>query len=448
MTQAKKYVASLLDQVTAREGHQKEFIQALKGFLASIEPVLEKNPTYMEQNIVELLIEPERLIQFRIPWTDDKGSVHVNRGYRVQFNSALGPYKGGMRFHPSVTPSVVKFLGFEQILKNSLTGLPLGGGKGGSDFDPKGRSDQEIMRFCQSFMTELQKYLGPDIDVPAGDIGVGHREIGYMYGQYKRLNGFQNGVITGKPLLLGGSLGRTEATGYGLVYFTKAMMEHAGKDLKNARVIVSGSGNVAIYAAEKAQEMGAIVIGCSDSSGYIIDEDGLNLDTLKEIKEVKRGRIKEYIESHPDATYQEGSIWQADVKYDVALPSATQNEIHASDIKVMVQNGVQVLSEGANMPTSADALVALKETEIVYAPGKAANAGGVAASSFEMSQNSQRLRWTTEEVDEKLKTIMESIFETVRDTAEEFGQANDFVAGANMAGFVHVADAMIMQGVV
>ena len=448
MTQAKKYVASLLDQVTAREGHQKEFIQALKGFLASIEPVLEKNPTYMEQNIVELLIEPERLIQFRIPWTDDKGSVHVNRGYRVQFNSALGPYKGGMRFHPSVTPSVVKFLGFEQILKNSLTGLPLGGGKGGSDFDPKGRSDQEIMRFCQSFMTELQKYLGPDIDVPAGDIGVGHREIGYMYGQYKRLNGFQNGVITGKPLLLGGSLGRTEATGYGLVYFTKAMMEHSGKDLKNARVIVSGSGNVAIYAAEKAQEMGAIVIGCSDSSGYIIDEDGLNLDTVKEIKEVKRGRIKEYVESHPDATYQEGSIWQADVKYDVALPSATQNEIHASDIKVMVQNGVEVLSEGANMPTSADALVALKETEIVYAPGKAANAGGVAASSFEMSQNSQRLRWTTEEVDKKLKTIMESIFETVRDTAEEFGQANDFVAGANMAGFVHVADAMIMQGVV
>ena len=434
--------------MTAREGHQKEFIQALKGFLASIEPVLEKNPTYMEQNIVELLIEPERLIQFRIPWTDDKGSVHVNRGYRVQFNSALGPYKGGMRFHPSVTPSVVKFLGFEQILKNSLTGLPIGGGKGGSDFDPKGRSDHEIMRFCQSFMTELQKYLGPDIDVPAGDIGVGHREIGYMYGQYKRLNGFQNGVITGKPLLLGGSLGRTEATGYGLVYFTKAMMEHSGKDLKNARVIVSGSGNVAIYAAEKAQEMGAIVIGCSDSSGYIIDEDGLNLDTVKEIKEVKRGRIKEYVESHPDATYQEGSIWQADVKYDVALPSATQNEIHASDIKVMVQNGVEVLSEGANMPTSADALVALKETEIVYAPGKAANAGGVAASSFEMSQNSQRLRWTTEEVDKKLKTIMESIFETVRDTAEEFGQANDFVAGANMAGFVHVADAMIMQGVV
>lgn len=448
MSEVQKTIQRITEKVKNRDGHQKEYVQAVTNFLSSIEPVLEKREDFVAQNVVEQLIEPERLIQFKIPWTDDQGNVHVNRGYRVQFNSALGPYKGGLRFHPTVTASVINFLGFEQVLKNSLTGLPIGGGKGGSDFDPKGKSDGEIMRFCQSFMTELQKYLGPDMDIPAGDIGVGHREIGYLFGQYKKINGFQNGVLTGKPLLFGGSIGRTEATGYGLVYFTKAMLEDRGESLEGKRVIVSGSGNVAIYAAEKAQEFGATVIGCSDSNGYVIDEEGLDLDTVKDIKEVRRGRIKEYTNNHSNARYKEGSIWQEEVAYDIALPCATQNEIGEKEALQIIQNGVTVLSEGANMPTNSQAVKLLQKEEIMYAPAKAANAGGVAVSSLEMSQNSQRLRWTLEEVDTKLQEIMQTIFENVRDTAEEYGHPNNYDAGANMAGFVNVAEAMIMQGVV
>jgi len=397
--------------------------------------------------LLERLCEPERAIMFRVPWVDDGGQVHVNRAFRVQFNGALGPYKGGLRMHPSVTLSVIKFLGFEQIFKNSLTGLPIGGGKGGCDFDPKGRSDNEIMRFCQSFMTELYKYLGADIDVPAGDIGVGAREIGFMYGQYKRITGKYEGVLTGKGLTYGGSLARKEATGYGLVYFVDEMLKAHGQSFKDKQVIVSGSGNVAIYASEKAMQLGAKVVALSDSGGYIYDKQGVDLDAIKDIKEVKRGRIKDYLNYRPDAEYHEGGrIWA--VKCDVALPCATQNELHESDAKTLVKNGCIAVGEGANMPSTLEATDVFLNAGIMFAPGKAANAGGVATSALEMSQNSMRLSWSFDEVDTKLKSIMAGIHKSAYLAAEEYGHKGNYVMGANIAGFKKVADAMMAQGVV
>ena len=384
---------------------------------------------------------------FRVPWVDDNGKVHVNKGYRVQFSSAIGPYKGGLRFHPSVNLGVIKFLGFEQIFKNSLTGLPIGGGKGGSDFDPKGKSDNEIMRFCQSFMTELCKYIGADVDVPAGDIGVGGREIGYLYGQYKKITGKYEGVLTGKGLTYGGSLIRTQATGYGLVYIVDEMLKAAGKTLKDQRVAISGAGNVAIYAAEKATQLGAKVVTLSDSNGWIYDEEGVDLAAVKEIKEVKRGRIKEYLEYRPNAEYHEGKgVWS--VKCDIALPCATQNELLEEDAKTLVANGCYAVGEGANMPSSLEAIDVFLENGILFAPAKAANAGGVATSALEMSQNSQRLSWTAEEVDAKLKSIMVNIYKEMSSAAKEYGFENNFVIGANIAGFKKVADAMLAQGIV
>ena len=408
---------------------------------------MQKHPEYIEKGVFERIIEPERQIIFRVPWVDDSGKVQVNRAYRVEFNSAIGPYKGGLRFHPSVNISIIKFLGFEQIFKNSLTGLPMGGGKGGSDFDPKGKSDAEVMRFCQSFMTELCKYIGPDTDVPAGDIGVGGREIGYMFGQYKRIRNEFTGVLTGKGLNWGGSLARTQATGYGLCYFTNAMLKNKGLSFEGKNVVVSGSGNVAIYAAEKAMTLGAKVIAMSDSSGYVVDENGINLDVMKEIKEVKRGRIHEYAEKVEGATFHaKESIWN--VPCDIALPCATQNELKKEDAETLVKNGVIAVCEGANMPTTPEAIEVLQANKILYAPGKASNAGGVATSGLEMSQNSARLSWTFEEVDEKLKGIMENIFDTVSKTAEEYGMPDNYMAGANIAGFIKVADSMIDQGIV
>ncbi|EDP68476.1 glutamate dehydrogenase [Carnobacterium sp. AT7] len=423
-------------------------MQAVKDFFATIEPVFAAHPELIEKNILERLVEPERIIQFRVPWVDDQGVVNVNRGFRVQYNSAIGPYKGGLRFHPSVTQSIVKFLGFEQIFKNSLTGLPIGGGKGGSDFDPKGKSDDEVMRFCQSFMTELQRYIGPDTDVPAGDIGVGAREIGFLFGQYKKLNSFQAGILTGKPLFLGGSLARTEATGYGLVYFTKEMLDDIGKSFKNQKVVVSGSGNVAIYAIEKVQEFGGTVIACSDSDGYIFDPEGIDLSIIKKIKEVDRKRISEYLTDRPNATYETGSIWDLEERYTVALPCATQNEIDGPTAKKMVSQGVGAVAEGANMPCNLEAIKEFQKAGIVYGPAKAANAGGVAVSALEMSQNSQRLSWTFEEVDEELKKIMKNIYSEIKDTAEAYNMPGDFVAGANIAGFTKVSKAMLSQGVI
>ena len=397
--------------------------------------------------MLERLVEPERVIMFRVPWVDDNGKVHVNKGYRVQFSSAIGPYKGGLRFHPSVNLGVIKFLGFEQIFKNSLTGLPIGGGKGGSDFDPKGKSDNEIMRFCQSFMTELCKYIGADVDVPAGDIGVGGREIGYLYGQYKKITGKYEGVLTGKGLTYGGSLIRTQATGYGLVYIVDEMLKAAGKTLKDQRVAISGAGNVAIYAAEKATQLGAKVVTLSDSNGWIYDEEGVDLAAVKEIKEVKRGRIKEYLEYRPNAEYHEGKgVWS--VKCDIALPCATQNELLEEDAKTLVANGCYAVGEGANMPSSLEAIDVFIENGILFAPAKAANAGGVATSALEMSQNSQRLSWTAEEVDAKLKSIMVNIYKEMSSAAKEYGFENNFVIGANIAGFKKVADAMLAQGIV
>lgn len=397
--------------------------------------------------MLERLVEPERVVMFRVPWVDDNGKVHVNKGYRVQFSSAIGPYKGGLRFHPSVNLGVIKFLGFEQIFKNSLTGLPIGGGKGGSDFDPKGKSDNEIMRFCQSFMTELCKYIGADVDVPAGDIGVGGREIGYLYGQYKKITGKYEGVLTGKGLTYGGSLIRTQATGYGLVYIVDEMLKAAGKTLKDQRVAISGAGNVAIYAAEKATQLGAKVVTLSDSNGWIYDEEGVDLAAVKEIKEVKRGRIKEYLEYRPNAEYHEGKgVWS--VKCDIALPCATQNELLEEDAKTLVANGCYAVGEGANMPSSLEAIDVFLENGILFAPAKAANAGGVATSALEMSQNSQRLSWTAEEVDAKLKSIMVNIYKEMSSAAKEYGFENNFVIGANIAGFKKVADAMLAQGIV
>ena len=444
-----EYVNYVLEQVEKRNNGEKEFNDAVKEVLTSIAPVFDVHPEYVEAGILERIVEPERQIFFRVPWVDDKGKVQVNRGYRVQFNSAIGPYKGGLRLHPTVNASIIKFLGFEQIFKNSLTGLPIGGGKGGSDFDPKGKSNGEVMRFCQSFMAELYKHIGPDTDVPAGDIGVGAREIGYLYGYYKKLrNASHMGVLTGKGLNYGGSLTRTEATGYGLVYFTEEMMNANNMSFAGKRVVISGSGNVAIYATEKATELGAKVVALSDSNGYIYDENGINLNAVKEIKEVKRGRIKEYLDYVPTAEYHEGcrGIWN--IKCDIALPCATQGELDLESAKVLIANGTKVVSEGANMPTSLDAIAELQGADVLFGPAKAANAGGVACSALEMSQNSMRLSWTFEEVDAKLKDIMTNIYKNSAEAAKEYGCEGNILAGANIAGFIKVADAMMAQGIV
>ncbi len=440
------YVDSVLEKLIEKNAGEKEFHQAAKEVLNSLKPVLEKNPKYEEAGILERLVEPERQIIFRIPWVDDSGKVQVNRGFRVQFSSAIGPYKGGLRFHPSVNLGIIKFLGFEQIFKNSLTGLPIGGGKGGSDFDPKGKSDREVMAFCQSYMTELFKYIGQNIDVPAGDIGVGAREIGFMYGQYKRITGSYEGVFTGKGLTYGGSLARKEATGYGLVYLVTAMLKSAGKTMEGAVVAISGSGNVAIYACEKAQQNGAKVVTLSDSTGWIYDEEGIDLEAVKEIKEVKRGRIKEYLNYRPNAKYTEGKgVWS--VKCDIALPCATQNELNTEDAKMLISNGCYAVGEGANMPTTLEAIDIFLESNVLFAPAKAANAGGVATSALEMSQNSMRYSWTFDEVDAKLKDIMENIYHEMESAAKDYGFEGNFVAGANIAGFIKVAETMLAQGV-
>lgn len=445
----REYVDSVLEQVRKRNSGEVEFLDAVTEVLNSLVPVFEKHEEYIKAGILERIVEPERQIFFRVPWIDDKGNVQVNRGFRIQFNSAIGPYKGGLRFHPSVNQSIIKFLGFEQIFKNSLTGLPIGGGKGGSDFDPKGKSDMEVMRFCQSFMAELYRHIGPNIDVPAGDIGVGGREIGYLYGYYKKLRGAnEQGVLTGKGLTYGGSLTRTEATGYGLVYFTEEMLKDNGLSFSGKTVVISGSGNVAIYATKKATELGAKVVALSDSNGYIYDENGINLDVVKEIKEIRRGRIKEYIDKVPTAKYFEGcrGIWS--IKCDIALPCATQGEIDADSAKLLVENGTLAVSEGANMPTTLEAIEILQKASIMFGPAKAANAGGVACSALEMSQNSMRLSWTFEEVDEKLQNIMVNIYKNSKNAAEECGEPGNILLGANVAGFMKVAEAMMAQGIV
>ena len=441
------YTEKVLADLKAKNPDQPEFIQAATEVLDALAPVVNNDPKYQKTSLLERLVEPERQIMFRIPWVDDHGQVHVNRGYRVQFNSAIVPYKGGLRLHPSVNLSIIKFLGFEQIFKNSLTGLPIGGGKGGSDFDPKGKSDMEVMRFCQAFMNELYKYVGADEDVPAGDIGTGAREVGYLYGQYKKLTNRSEGVLTGKGLSFGGSLARTEATGYGLVYITEEMLKDHGKDLKGARVAVSGSGNVAIYAMEKARQLGAKVICCSDSTGYVIDENGIDVEAVKQIKEVDRKRISVYAESHPTATYAEGSVWDA-VTCDVALPCATQNEIHAAQAQRLVDTGCYAVCEGANMPTDAAATEVFLQNHILFLPGKASNAGGVATSALEMGQNSIRSSWTFDEVDAKLQGIMVNIYHNMKEACEKYNATDNFVVGANIAGFMKVADAMMAQGVV
>lgn len=442
------YVDEVIERVVAKNPAEPEFHQAVKEVLESLRPVIEANEEkYRKEALLERLTEPERQFKFRVPWVDDNGQVQVNTGYRVQFNSAIGPYKGGLRLHPSVNLGIIKFLGFEQIFKNSLTGLPIGGGKGGSDFDPKGKSDREVMAFCQSFMTELHKYIGADTDVPAGDIGVGGREIGYLYGQYKRLTGLYEGVLTGKGLTYGGSLARTEATGYGLIYMVVEMLKAEGKSLEGQTVVISGSGNVAIYATEKAQQFGAKVVALSDSNGYIYDKDGIDLDVVKEIKEVRRGRIKEYVEKRPSAVYTEGKgIWT--IPCDIALPCATQNELDLEDAKALKANGCFLVAEGANMPSTQAATDFYLENGIVFMPGKAANAGGVATSALEMSQNSQRLSWTFEEVDAKLQEIMANIFKKVSEAAKKYDMEGNYVAGANIAGFEKVVDAMTAQGIV
>ncbi|WP_334351694.1 NADP-specific glutamate dehydrogenase [Companilactobacillus sp. HBUAS56257] len=448
MADVEIYIKDLKKTITTRDPNQSEFQEAVFTVLDSLKPVLKKHPEYIEANILGLLVEPERVIQFRVPWQDDAGKFHVNRGFRVQFNSAIGPYKGGLRLHPSVNLSIVKFLGFEQILKNSLTGLPIGGGKGGSDFDPKGKSDSEIMRFCQSFMTELQKFIGPDLDVPAGDIGVGGREIGYLFGQYKRLNGFQGGILTGKGLQYGGSLARTEATGFGLIYYLNALLKDQGDTLKGKTVKISGAGNVAIYALQKAQENGAKVVTVSDSNGYVYDPEGIDLAVVKQIKEVERGRIKEYAQKVKSAKYHEGSVWDLDIDYDIALPCATQNEINKKQAKLIVKDGVKYLAEGANMPSTSKAIAVYKENKVIYGPAKAANAGGVAVSALEMSQNSERLSWSFDDVDSQLKDIMEDIYQKSSAADKEYDLGKDYQAGANIAGFEKVAKAMLAQGLV
>ena len=441
------YLLSVLDDLKKKSAHEPEFLQAVEEVLESLEPVVEADPRYEQQNIIGRIVEPERIVMFRVPWVDDAGKVQVNRGYRVQFNSAIGPYKGGLRFHPTVNLSVIKFLGFEQIFKNSLTTLPMGGGKGGSDFDPKGKSDSEVMRFCQSFMTELQRHIGPDTDVPAGDIGVGAREIGFMFGQYKKIRDEFTGVLTGKGLSYGGSLARTEATGFGLCYFADAQLRDNGKSFQGQRVVISGSGNVAIYANQKATSLGAKVIAMSDSNGYIVDENGIDYKVIQEIKEVKRDRIKTYLNYVPTAKYVEGcsGIWT--VPCDIALPCATQNEIDEASAKTLIANGCIGVFEGANMPSTPGAIAAYQAAGILFAPAKASNAGGVATSGLEMSQNSERLSWSFEEVDAKLKGIMEGIYAACAAAAEKYGMKGNIQAGANIAGFLKVADAMLWQGI-
>ena len=443
-----QYLCGVMETVKKRNPGEIEFHQAVLEVLETLEPVIEAHPEYVEAGIIDRLVEPERVIKFRVPWVDDSGKVRVNRGFRIQFNSAIGPYKGGLRFHPSVYEGIIKFLGFEQIFKNSLTGLPIGGGKGGSDFDPKGKSDAEVMRFCQSFMTELSKHIGADTDVPAGDIGVGGREIGYLYGQYKRLRNEFTGVLTGKGLTYGGSLARTEATGYGLCYFTDEMLRAAGKSFKGATVVISGSGNVAIYACEKATALGAKVVALSDSDGYICDKGGIDLALVKKLKEVDRKRIREYVSVHADAEYHEGcsGIWS--IPCDIALPCATQNELDTEGAEMLIKNGCFAVAEGANMPTTPEATEMFLEKGILFGPAKAANAGGVATSALEMCQNSARYSWTFEEVDAKLHEIMTNIYKNVSEACEKYGMKGNFVAGANIAGFLKVAHAMMAQGIV
>ena len=442
------YMKEVYEKVCKRDQGEPEFLQAVQEVLESLEPVMEKRPDIKEAGIVERMVEPERFLQFRVSWVDDNGKVQVNRGYRVQYNSAIGPYKGGLRLHPSVNASIIKFLGFEQIFKNSLTGLPIGGGKGGSDFDPKGKSDNEVMRFCQSFMTELAKHIGPDTDVPAGDIGVGAREIGYLFGQYKRLRNEFTGVLTGKGLSYGGSLARTEATGYGLCYFADNMLKDAGRSFEGAKVAISGSGNVAIYACEKATALGAKVVTMSDSNGFVHDPNGIDLALVKQLKEVERKRIREYVTVRPEAEYHEGcsGVWQ--VPCDIALPCATQNELDLSAAKALIQNGCFAVAEGANMPCTPDAVEALQAAGLLFAPAKAANAGGVATSALEMSQNSMRMSWSFEEVDSHLKDIMTNLYHNAAGAAAQYGKPGDLVAGANIAGFLKVADAMLAYGLV
>ena len=443
-----EYLNGLMDRVIRRNPAEPEFHQAVREVLSSLAPVIDAHPEYVTQGVMECLVEPERIIKFRVPWEDDAGNIHVNRGFRVQFSSAIGPYKGGLRFHPSVYEGIVKFLGFEQIFKNSLTGLPIGGGKGGSDFDPKGKSDSEVMRFCQSFMTELFKYIGPDTDVPAGDIGVGSREIGYLFGQYKRLRNEFTGVLTGKGLSYGGSLVRTEATGYGLCYFTDNMLRDAGRSFDGATVVISGSGNVAIYACEKAAAMGAKVVAMSDSDGFIHDAAGIDLAVIKQLKEKEHRRIREYVHTHPDAEYHEGcrGIWQ--LPCDIALPCATQNELDGPSAMTLIKSGCFAVAEGANMPCTPEAVAAFQQTGVLFAPAKAANAGGVATSALEMSQNSMRFFWSFEEVDRKLRTIMADLYKNVSAAAAEYGMEGNLAAGANIAGFLKVADSMLACGLV
>ncbi len=438
----------VMDMVEKRNPNEPEFLQAVEEVLESLEVVATKNPEFLDAGIFERIVEPERQIFFRVPWVDDNGKVQVNRGFRIQFNSAIGPYKGGLRFHPSVNASIIKFLGFEQIFKNALTTLPMGGGKGGCDFDPKGKSDAEVMRFCQSFMSELNRHIGQFTDVPAGDIGVGAREIGFMYGQYKKIRNESVGVLTGKGLQYGGSLARTEATGYGLCYLTEAMLNDHKTSFAGKTVVVSGSGNVAIYATQKATEMGAKVVALSDSAGYIYDENGINLDVVKDIKEVRRARIKEYVDAVPTATYTEGCAGIWNIPCDVAMPCATQNELNEEAAKTLVKNGVKAITEGANMPCTPEAVSIIQANNVLYVPGKASNAGGVAVSGLEMSQNSLRLSWTFEDVDARLKAIMEEIYANISTTAKEYGLEGDYVAGANIAGFLKVARAMLAQGVI
>ena len=442
------YVDEVIETIIEQNPSEPEFHQAVREVLESLRVVIEENEDEFKKNaLLERLTNPERQFKFRVPWVDDNGQVQVNTGYRVQFNGAIGPYKGGLRFHPSVNLGIIKFLGFEQIFKNSLTGLPIGGGKGGSDFDPKGKSDREIMAFCQSFMTELCKYIGADTDVPAGDIGVGGREIGFLFGQYKRIRGLYEGVLTGKGLTFGGSLARTEATGYGLLYFTNAMLKANDIDIADKTIVVSGAGNVAIYAIEKAQQLGGKPVTCSDSTGWIYDPEGIDVELLKEVKEVRRERLTAYAEARESAEYHEGKgVWT--VKCDIALPCATQNELQLEDAKTLVENGVLAVAEGANMPTTIEATEFLQENDVLFAPGKASNAGGVATSALEMSQNSERLSWTFEEVDGRLQTIMETIFANAAAAAEEYGMDKNYVAGANIAGFKKVVDAMNAQGIV
>ena len=443
-----EYLNSLMDRVVARNPAEPEFHQAVREVLASLVPVVEARPEFIKEGVMDCLVEPERIIKFRVPWEDEQGNVHVNRGFRVQFNSAIGPYKGGLRFHPSVYEGIIKFLGFEQIFKNSLTGLPIGGGKGGSDFDPKGKTDLEVMRFCQSFMTELFKYIGPDTDVPAGDIGVGSREIGYLFGQYKRLRNEFTGVLTGKGLTYGGSLARTEATGYGLCYFTDCMLRDAGRSFQGADVVISGSGNVAIYACEKASQFGARVVAMSDSGGYIYDKNGIDLPLVKDIKEVRRQRISAYVDAHPQAEYHPGcrDVWS--IPCHIALPCATQNELDGAAARTLAANGCFAVAEGANMPCTPEAVDVLQAAGVLFAPAKAANAGGVATSALEMSQNSMRFSWTFEEVDDHLRKIMTDLYRNASQAAAQYGAAGNLAAGANIAGFLKVADSMLAYGIV